>query len=249
MQPGTYCFEGDLATSATHIVGAAITVSSSDIVIDLRGFTLRGSNRSDSVVSGILANNLRNITVRNGTIRDFAQGINLTYGFTIDSSSFTVENIRALNNHNVGIRATVPAGGIGHNVVRNNVVLDTGGSAISSPRCIAIELAGSGSLVADNVVSGMTACDNGGQRAGIELRSCHGCSVERNQILADAVVLNSEGILVFDSDVAVVDNRIARFERGLLVSGVSGAVTRYRDNLTIACTIPFVGGSNQGNNQ
>lgn len=249
-QSGVHCFEGDLATSSTHLIGAAITVSASNVVVDLRGFTLRGPARADSNVSGVQSSNLHhNITVRNGTIRDFAQGVNLTYGFINESAAFTVERIRAVGNHNVGIRATAPSAGSGHHVVRDNVVLDTGGSEIVSPRCTAIEVAGTGSLVAGNVISGLTACDNGGQRAGIELRSCHGCSVERNQILSDAVVPNSEGILVFDSDTTVVDNRITRFDRGVFFSGVAGAVGRYRDNLTVACTVPFTGGSNAGNNQ
>lgn len=123
---GTYC----LAESVGRLdlgSGAAITIAANNVVLDLnynRLSNLRASSATQAV--GILAVNQRNITIRNGTIRGFLFGIALRDAGR--SSGHLVENVFAERNRQIGVLVQ----GAG-NVIRNNRVLDTGGSTNLDP--------------------------------------------------------------------------------------------------------------------
>src|SRR6266542_1190224 len=71
---GVYCFTGDLATAITS--GIAIDIQTNNVVLDLNGFKLGGlAAGPGTTANGIHALNRQNITIKNGTIRGFLEGI------------------------------------------------------------------------------------------------------------------------------------------------------------------------------
>lgn len=98
-QPGNYTFVQDVghdSTSTTTTIGGqtAIYINSSDVTIDLGGRTLY-QNSSTANIDGIETNiNLRNITIKNGTIAGFkGHGIIVNYGCDdIKIQNVTVSN-------------------------------------------------------------------------------------------------------------------------------------------------------------
>ena len=85
---------------------------------------------------------------------------------------------------------------------------------------------------------------------GILFNSCNQCVAEKNRIVdTESPNLNSaRGIWVLTgSDVLVVNNRIIKSVFGIAFDGMSTGL--YRDNIAAACTLPYSGGTNAGNNQ
>ena len=93
-----------LTTNLTGVSGsAAIKITASDVTVDLKGFSLVGIPGSDE--GFVLSGAVTNVAVFNGTIRNFGYyGIS---GSTGDSCTF--QNLRVLNNANVGIFTGVAA--------------------------------------------------------------------------------------------------------------------------------------------
>ena len=135
---GIYCFKGDLTTAMTS--GNAIDIQTNNVVLDLNGFKLGGlaAGLGTSAV-GIHADNRQNITIKNGTVRGFFQGILLGGGGP--SQGHVVEDIRADQNTLEGIQVQ----GAG-NIVRNNQVVATGGSTFFGPNANALGIVVSDSL-------------------------------------------------------------------------------------------------------
>ena len=73
---GHYCFNRNLSTAIT--AGAAITINSDFVVLDLNNFKPGGGSAGPATTAtGVYASNRSNITIRNGNIRGFAFGISL----------------------------------------------------------------------------------------------------------------------------------------------------------------------------
>jgi len=127
-QSGFYYLKSNFHTS-----GTAIFIQANDVTLDLMGFCLSG----DGTGHGISASdNRHNVEVRNGTVRNFLNGIVVSgegsriikmttrdnsYGIisSITGSCITVTGCHALNNENIGfdIRS---GGNIINNVAYNN---------------------------------------------------------------------------------------------------------------------------------
>lgn len=90
--PGYYYVTRNL-TGGTGQTG--ITITSSNVTLDLGGFTLFGGT---SPGDGISANGPRYVRVRNGSVRGWSTGINLIASYS------TIEGVRATNNLLDGIR-------------------------------------------------------------------------------------------------------------------------------------------------
>ena len=141
---GIYCFTQHLNTSIP--TGAAIEIQTNNVILDLNGWKLGGLAAGlGTQAFGIFADNRANITIKNGTVRGFYQGIRLA-----DSSGASlghvVENIRADQNTHVGIEVD----GRG-NLIRNNQVVATGGSTLT-PQALGILTSGTGTRVLNNDV-------------------------------------------------------------------------------------------------
>jgi len=265
---GIYCLTGDLATSMTS--GNAIEIQTNNVTIDLNGWKLGGlAAGAGAWTSGIYAYQRKNITIRNGTIRGFAQGIYIN-----DASPFTtsqghlIEDIRADKNTWIGMQVR----GRG-NIVRRNQVLDTGGSTLFT-YAYGIYLFGPGVRALNNDISSTAATDTG-NAFGLLLREANGAVVEGNRIDdVSSGTGNSHGMYIESSFNAVMEDnringvssgsgntygmyielsnnvlaagsRITSADNGILYSSSSG---KYKDNLTSGVTTPFTGGIDAGGN-
>jgi len=84
--PGVYCMYND----ASFTTGPAITVNSSDVIIDMQGHTLDASNSANS---GIVINGgMSNVTIKNGSIENLNQ-LTGVGGIIDDGSGIMMENI------------------------------------------------------------------------------------------------------------------------------------------------------------
>jgi len=181
--PGYYYLTASLTTG-----DYGIRISSNDVVLDLRGFTMSGSEGS---ASGILLSNLStSVTVRNGTIRGFSHSLNMDR-----TVNCTVENITANSPAQNGIFVDGSAGLSEGNVIRNCSVklaaASTGagifvyGSSISNA---------SGNLITGCSVLTETGSSNRGISIEAGSGSCDGNIVENCTVrAATALYMNTAG--------------------------------------------------------
>jgi hypothetical protein len=241
--PGIYCLKASLSYSGP---GTAIGIGANDVVIDLNGHVLDGSAAGPaSNTTGIAGHFSNNVTVRNGTIRGFRDGINLgrENGNRLcnDAEGYVVERMRL--EHNVWHGAVVEGRA---SVVRNNTVFDTGngtGSTGSSGNPRGLYLCGDGVQVTDNQILD-TVEVAGGTAHGINVRNSIGAVVERN------VVGNSKfgpgsstGIELRGSGNTAVGNRVINMRTGIHFV-VGGGI--YMDNTVGGAITPFLGGTAAG---
>lgn len=120
--PGSYFFAGTITVSTTGNHG--ITIISDNVTIDLNGFSLIGPGKEAGTTdNGIDVNTgLKNVTVKNGTIRDWPHDGAFAY-----YASFCVfESLQCLNNGRTGIY------GCNEMTARNNICNNNGSLGISA---------------------------------------------------------------------------------------------------------------------
>jgi hypothetical protein len=249
---GNYCLTKDLSTSissATEV--AAIEIRADNVLLDLGGFTISyNPPDSTSVVRAIRTFGVRrSVTVRNGTIKGFIGAVYLIGdNVGLNNAGNVVEHLRVQDCLNFGILIY----GTG-NIVRDNHVVNTVGRPdVASGIATAIGAFGSGNMVINNDVIGTTSAvtDDVSLAQGILFNACNQCVAEKNRIVdTESPNPNSaRGIWVeTGSDVLVVNNRIIKSVFGIVFMATSTGL--YRDNIATACTIPYSGGFNAGNNQ
>jgi len=108
--PGTYTFAGDLPWTPESIACSAVTITASDVVLDMGGFSLTATVQDDSqLIVGIsVQGNVSNVTVRNGTLADMC-----FYGISAENvDELTIENVTVtgLVFNNLDTRLLTPAG-------------------------------------------------------------------------------------------------------------------------------------------
>jgi len=242
--PGIYCLNGNLETSITS--GNAITINTNNVIIDLNGRKLGGGSAGTATEArGIYAHGRKNITIKNGTIRGFHYGVLLgdITPYTT-SQGHIIEDIRADMNTHMGIEVL----GRG-NIIRNNQVVDTGGSTVSNSVAgtLGIRALGPGNRVLNNDVY-ETKEQASDSAYGIYVDSTSGAVVENNRIGNSSLGTGtSYGIFIGDtsSNVLVSNNRVTAMTNGVFFDATGG---KYRDNLASGCTTPYSGGTNAGNN-
>lgn len=235
---GNYCFTRNLSSVANS--GSAISmIDANMVVIDLKGFRMSGNGKPSNQAIGISALDSTNVTVKNGTISGFFVGIMLTSDdVPFASRSHLVENIRAVQNRAIGIEVCCR-----HSIVRNNQVIQTGGSTVTR-NAVGIVIDDANATVYNNVVTD-TLGKPSGTSNGIELYR-GGTVVERNRIgntdVGDIGIFISGG----SPDFLIIDNRVTNMDRGIVFS--TGSSGKYRDNLTAGVSTPYTGGTDAGNN-
>ena len=239
---GVYCLNSDLTTGIPS--GAAITINTNNVTIDLNGRKLGGlAAGAGTSAYGIYASQRKNITIRNGSIRGFLYGIYL-YGNSpyTASSGHLIEDIRADGNTYIGMYIF----GTG-NIIRNNQVVNTGGSSIITS-AYGILAFGPGLSITNNDIIN-TVEQTGGYSTGVYVFTCDGCAIENNRISNSALGPGtSYGVRMgSSSDVMALNNRISTVDFGIYYSTPSTG--KYRDNLTGAdVTTPYTGGTAVGTN-
>ena len=105
---GTYKLAHDLTYSAA--LGNAIIVNASNVTIDLNGYQLVAT-ASNSYNFGIYANNVSNVSVKNGTIAGFTFGVEMDYPQGASNVNFghLVDGLH-LSNNQVGVGCYVSKG-------------------------------------------------------------------------------------------------------------------------------------------
>ena len=242
---GLYCFTGDLATAMT--TGNAIDIQTSNVVIDLNGHKLGGLAAGvGTQANGIHAEQRKNITIRNGTVRGFMNGISLYDTFPYTSAAHLIENIRADFNTQTGILVYGQA-----SIIQANQVVSTGGTTAYGPNASAngLYVFGAGARVLNNDVVDTFGMGTFGAYSIFVLGP--GIVVENNRVSNSTLPVSgtSTGIEPGDSntkDTLVVNNRLTTLTNGIVYAG--GATGKYRDNLTSNVTTPFINGTNAGNN-
>lgn len=237
---GIYCLTGNLSTSITS--GAAIEIQNNNVTIDMNGYKLGGLGAVDGTqATGIYAYQRKNVTIKNGIVRGFYVGIGLEDDPPYTSSSgHVVENIFADQNTYLGIGTE----GLG-NTVRDNTVVDTGGSTLSV-NADGIAVGGSGAKIANNAMSTTVAQDTG-YSVGI-YPAATDYSLVQNNTVTDTLrgTWPSYAISVGSSTgVFLRNNNLSNADYGVYMVGASG---KYFNNLTYDIVTPFTGGTPVGSN-
>lgn len=230
---GRYCLTQHLAMLQT--TGDAITVAASYVSIDLKGFELAGAQIPSSTSYGIRAVGQTDITIRNGTLRGFYTAVSLE-GSVGASRNHLVENLRVHYALYSGLRVSGQT-----SIVRSNEILGLGGTTAqgSSPTITGIAVFGNRNVVEKNVITGFP---SGGSSIGIIVNPSSNTHIDANHVMEAGT-----GIYVGNSSaVFVTGNQLTAGSTGVLFWASSG---KYRDNLTIGFTNPYLGGTDAGNNQ
>jgi hypothetical protein len=137
------------------------------------------------------------------------------------------------------------------NIVRDNHIVNTVGNAFFSGAS-GIGAFGENNMVINNDVIGTTSAvsDDASLATGIAFNVCNQCVAERNRIVdTESPNPNSARAIHVQTgfDVLVVNNRIIKSIFGIVFGATASGL--YRDNITNACTTPYSGGTNLGNNQ
>jgi hypothetical protein len=228
---GLYCLTGNLATAQTS--GDAITITANNVTLDLNGWKVGGQAAGTGTNAYGIYSAAANVTIKNGIVRGFLVGIEL------DGRGATVQGITADQNTNVGINVQ----GQG-SVVQGNQVVDTGGSTVAaSVPAAGIVTYGSGSLIQNNLVSGLTATGSGGEY-GIFVGNSATQSTARGNIVSDTARPSSSSSFGIDmegpSAVAASNNIVTNFTYGVDYTSGSGTYSR---NTVISCDTPYAGGT------
>ncbi len=238
---GVYCLKANFEVNM--VAGNAIEIATNNVVIDLNGHKIGNLAAGETNgANGIFASERRNITIRNGTLRGFQNGIWLddssipsTY-----SQGHIIEDIRADFNTLIGIRVH----GLG-SIIRNNIVIRTGRTYITNSYAYGIMVLGYGNSVINNDVHETKEAGPGVAR-GIYAVHAAGTVIDNNRIgNAGLGTGTSYGIFIDAStNVLVTNNKITRMGYGIYFDGSSTGA--YMNSLVYGATTAFTGGTAAG---
>jgi hypothetical protein len=207
---GVYCLTDDVKVAMD--AGVAIEIAANGVVLDFNGHRLSNSSGPSSSAVGITAVGRQNVTIKNGSIRGFYTAVNMN---SVQSS--VLEHMRIDQSWHHAILAN----GQGL-VVRDNLVLLTGGTTFLAPNADAYGI----------VVSGISN------------------SILRNDVVTVTAqgTGNSAGIFFSGPSGSIaVGNRISQAARAIVSDSPTGG--KYRDTLSSGITLaPYSGGTDAGNN-
>lgn len=217
-QPGSYYLTGDII--ATNDSASGISISASNVTLDLNGFSIISTRVTPGNTTGISANfsGRTNVTVRNGRVVGFVFGILSRADRTVvENMTITDSRMRGINIIGNGTdRFTV--------VIRNNIILETDltkSGVQNNPATGILTQSGANGVIEGNVISGVFG-------------------------LAPPSGLNGIGINIESAThMLVINNRITKADEGISFNGAGC----YRDNVTMSVTAAYSGGTNLGNNQ
>jgi hypothetical protein len=228
---GIYCLLGPLATGITS--GAAITIAADNVVLDLNGWRLAGETAGSGTKATGIYSTARNVTVQNGTVTGFYDGVDLR------GAGARAEGLLLDRNTYYGMLVA----GRGA-LVRANRVTATGGSTVAANRAaIGIAVRGPGALIDDNFISGLTGTGTGGE-FGIYVVYADNVAIRNNVVTDDARPTpagRSSGIWVENSaSASIVAATVTNFQHGVEYHNSSGIYSR---SVMIGCDTPYYGGT------
>jgi hypothetical protein len=232
---GVYCltksFKVKLAT------GNAIEVTGDDVVIDLQEYTIWNKTAENTAV-GVYADQRSNVTVRNGTLVGFEQGV-FFRDFLPHKTGIgnLAEDLRVIGALKTGIALYGPGA-----TVRRSQVVGVGPSGVG---VFGIGVAGSGARVLECDVSDVA--PDAGAAVGIDIRYADGGLVRDNRVhnVSSGNDQNTWGILVSNADgVMVRGNDVSNSD--LYGIAYSGATGMYMDNQVYGSEFAFTNGTPAG---
>jgi len=214
---GIYCLTGNLVTSQSS--GNAITINAPNVTIDLNGWKVGGSGAGASTQAYGIYSTANNVTIKNGIVRGFFWGIDLT------GNGAVVQDMLVDSNTYVGITAD----GLGA-LVKNNQVVNTGSDTLGT--VFAIDAEGTSATIINNTVAGMTVT-SGGSEYGILL---YGGGTARDNVISNTALPSGGGSSygIYQTGTAI-NNTVTE-----LTYGIYGGVYAY--NTDNGCTTSFSGG-------
>jgi hypothetical protein len=240
-KPGVYVVTKDLTIPATSAFAITIDSSAGNVVLDLAGYTLstKAPGNSLNTSIGIQVSGSGTITVRNGVVTGFNQGVLVSSNVT--QTAILIENITAIN---CGTEAIMVNDG-GDTTVRHCVIQDTGFN--TSNTHYGINVISRNVQVSDCRVANTISTNNsffGGVGIGTFAVAS---SVISNCIVTGDGGSNSNGISIGNATTSnvAVSNTLFDCAIGLLFSLTDG---KYEGNLTENCNTPFSGGTSVGTN-
>ena len=233
---GVYCLTGDLVTGITS--GAAITVDTNNVTIDLNGYKVGGQAAGAGTdARGIVASNRSNVRIHNGVVRGFRYGVSLVLG-----SGHVIENMLLDFNTEKGIDVSSANGAI----VRGNRVNNTGGSTFGVDVYGIYVSGGSGVRVLDNdVATTVRNSANTGTAYGIRVMASP-AFIDNNRVSdsTDNGIFSSN-----NSDVTLVNNRVLNsIAGGLIGLRTNTGPSIYKDNIVTGFATPFSASIDGGGN-
>ena len=241
---GVFCLKRSIGLSPGLLIGAAIDIQTNNVIVDLNGFKIGNlSAGTGTEALGIQAVNRKNIVIKNGTVRGFFGAIDLCGP---NSSGHVVKDMLLDQNTLFGIFAE----GTGFVIQRNQIVLIGGSTSTveGSGSALGISIVGSNMRILDNDISELFA-DKDGFVEAISIVDSSGIVVQGNRIsneqlsasLGDGIVVVSGG----GGGTNVRDNHIMNFPTGIVFFESAGI---YSGNQVFGTNIPFLGGTDGGNN-
>src|SRR5262249_2449239 len=114
--PGSYCLVRTVSTPIR--AGAAITLAADGISLDLKGFTLAGPGGVRSQAVGVFADQHKNLSVSNGTVRGFLAGVLFSQQPPYTTpQGLSVDKLKALANFEAGIWLEGQGSNVTHSTV------------------------------------------------------------------------------------------------------------------------------------
>ena len=214
---GLYCLTGNVATSQT--TGNAITINANNVTLDLNGWKVGGQGAGLGTQAFGIVSSSNNVTIKNGIVRGFYWGIELT------GNGAVVQGMLVDSNIYVGITAD----GLGA-LVENNQVVNTGSDTLSA--VFAIDAEGTSATIINNTVAGMTVT-SGGSEYGILM---YGGGTARDNVISNTALPSGGGSSygIYQTGTAI-NNTVTE-----LTYGIYGGVYAY--NTDNGCTTSFSGG-------
>jgi hypothetical protein len=236
--PGSYCLARSVTTPIRS--GAAIELAADGISLDLQGFTLAGTGGVRTQAAGIHADQHKNISITNGTVRGFLAGVLLTQPPPyLVPQGLSVDHVKAIANFEAGLWLEGEGSTVTHSTVTT-----TGRSTAFGPMVDGVGIllkgpAAAGSGVSDSVVSGTVGL-GGGTGFGVLVSGGSGTTIARNVI--SGVASHTTGLHFDASPGAVVNsNQFKTLTYGIVFANGSTGPTLSGNTFTGVAT-PVVGG-------
>lgn len=232
-KPGHYLIKKNLFFDAS--TGNAITISASDVTLDFGGHFISSNAPKNDTNSNVgvglsSAHTAQDITIRNGVLRNFDQGILLDTNNS--PGRVLIEDMGISNSGTSGIQVNARS-----TEIRHCQIVDTGYN-FAIHEIFGIKANGIASAwIVDNDIAGLADSPNFGSTGILTSFSI----VERNRLRR----LTGGGTVVGIScpNSVAIENTVSFFSAGISF-GVSAG--KYRGNITVGCTTPFDGGTAVG---
>lgn len=220
-EPGRYCLASDVA------LPGGVEIRASEVDVDLQGHCIVGTGDRKSTVSGIVvAAGLRNVSIRNGCVRGFMQGITAAAAEGVpNSSGITVDRMDLRANWFRGIRLVAD-----DTRITRNLIQEIGGSELYSDAfAMGIEVEGDRCLIESNVVRNVYPTGSG-EGIGISLSRLkfHACTVRDNTILNDRLPVTGRTFGIWAPNRSLVTGNVI----STMTYGI-GAALNSRKNIVI----------------